>query len=76
MILEEASERKTLLISFADSSVSRTRPISPFSPSPPPLNRHATTRFRMPIKLTSLRQEETIAPRVETNRIRAPCNTL
>ena len=68
MILEEASERKTLLISFADSSVSRTRPISPFS-LPLSLTRHAT-RFRMPIKLTSLRQEETIA-RVETNRIRA-----
>lgn len=72
MILEEASERKTLLISFADSSVSRIRLIPSFSL---PSTRHATTRFRMPIKLTSLRQEEMIA-RAETNRIRAPRNTL
>lgn len=75
--LEEASERKTLLISFADSSVSRARSsIPPLSPlSPLASDCHATTRFRMPIKLTSLRQEETIA-RIETNRIRAPRNTL
>lgn len=55
MILEEASERKTLLISFADSSVSRRRPLS-LRPC------HATTRFRMPIKLTSLRQERNDCP--------------